>query len=149
MKRAADAGVPTFSVALADYPDRAAWDEALATAIAEFDPQLVVLAGFMRVIAAGTVARYRTINTHPSLLPSFPGAHALADALAAGVRVSGVTVHWVDAGLDSGPIIAQAPVQVLADDTEDTLRERVQTIEKPLYVSTIRQLCHSLEERTS
>jgi phosphoribosylglycinamide formyltransferase-1 len=83
------------------------------------------------------------------LLPAFPGAHALADALAAGVRVSGVTVHWVDAGLDSGPIIAQAPVEVLAGDTEDTLRDRIQAIEKPLYVSTIRQLCHSLEERTS
>jgi phosphoribosylglycinamide formyltransferase-1 len=84
------------------------------------------------------------VNTHPSLLPSFPGAHAIEDALAHGVKVTGVTVHRVDAGLDSGPILAQAAVPVLAGDTPDTLRERIQAVEKPLFVDTIRQLCGSL-----
>jgi len=141
MHRAATAGVPTFAVPLADYPDRATWDAALAEAIAEHRPDLVVLAGFMRLLAADTVARFEMVNTHPSLLPSFPGAHAVADALAYGVKVSGVTVHRVDAGLDSGPILAQAAVPVCPDDTVDSLRDRIQAVEKPLFVETIRQLC--------
>ena len=146
MKRAADAGIETFAVALADYPDRARWDEALAEALATFTPDLVVLAGFMRVIAGSTVARFPMVNTHPSLLPSFPGAHAVADALAHGVKITGVTVHRVDAGLDSGPILAQVAVPVRPDDTLDTLQARVQEAEKPLFIETIRQLCISIEE---
>jgi phosphoribosylglycinamide formyltransferase-1 len=141
MRRAAEAGVPTFAVALADHPDRAAWDVALADAIASYRPDLVLLAGFMRVLAPATVSRFEMINTHPSLLPSFPGGHAVADALAHGVKVSGVTVHRVDAGLDSGPILAQAAVPVLDGDTEDTLRQRIQAAEKPLFLDTIRRLC--------
>jgi phosphoribosylglycinamide formyltransferase-1 len=140
-RRAADAGVPTFAVALADYPDRPAWDAALAEAIAGHEPDLVLLAGFMRVLAPATVSRFEMINTHPSLLPSFPGGHAVADALAHGVKVTGVTVHRVDAGLDSGPILAQAAVPVLDGDTEDTLRQRIQAAEKPLFLDTIRRLC--------
>jgi len=141
MARAESAGIPTFSLALPDYTSRAEWDAALAAELARHRPDLVVLAGFMRVIAAGTVEAYSMVNTHPSLLPSFPGAHAVRDALAHGVKVSGVTVHRVDAGLDSGPILAQAAVEVRPDDTEQSLQERIQVVEKPLYVEAIRQLC--------
>jgi formyltetrahydrofolate-dependent phosphoribosylglycinamide formyltransferase len=148
MRRAADAGVPTFAVPLADFADRASWDAGLADAIAGHRPDLVLLAGFMRVLAADTVNRFEMINTHPSLLPSFPGGHAVADALAHGVKITGVTVHRVDAGLDSGPILAQAAVPVLPGDTVDSLRERIQLAEKPLFLSTIRQLCQSRQFRS-
>ena len=141
MARAAAAGIPTFAAPLADYSDRAGWNAALAEQIAGYRPDLVLLAGFMRVLDAATVSRFEMINTHPSLLPSFPGGHAVADALAHGVKVTGVTVHRVDAGLDSGPILAQTAVPVLDGDTADTLRERIQAAEKPLFVETIRQLC--------
>ncbi len=144
MRRAEAAGVATFAVPFADYPDRASWDAALAEAIGKHQPDLVALAGFMRLLAAETVNRFPMVNTHPSLLPSFPGAHAVADALARGVKVTGVTVHRVDAGLDSGPILAQAAVEVRTGDTEDSLRERIQAVEKPLFLQTIRQLCRSL-----
>ena len=144
MRRAEAAGVETFAVPFADYPDRPAWDAALAEAISKYQPHLVVLAGFMRILAAETVDRFPMVNTHPSLLPSFPGAHAVADALAHGVKVSGVTVHRVDAGLDSGPILAQAAVPVRPDDTVESLRSRIQEIEKTLYVEAIRQLCGSV-----
>ncbi|HJQ03618.1 MAG TPA: phosphoribosylglycinamide formyltransferase [Jatrophihabitans sp.] len=142
MKRAAEAGIETFTVSFADYSDRADWDRALARTMADYRPDLVVLAGFMRLLAADTVNRFTIVNTHPSLLPSFPGAHAIPDALAHGVKLTGVTVHRVDAGLDTGPILAQAAVPVYADDTEDSLRDRIQQVEKPLYIQTIRQLCH-------
>jgi phosphoribosylglycinamide formyltransferase 1 len=143
MRRAAEAGVPTFALALADFADRASWDAAVAEAIAGYRPDLVLLAGFMRVLAADTVNRFEMINTHPSLLPSFPGGHAISDALAHGVKITGVTVHRVDAGLDSGPILAQAAVPVLDGDTIDTLRERIQLAEKPLFLDTIRRLCQA------
>jgi phosphoribosylglycinamide formyltransferase-1 len=146
MKRAVHAGIPTFAVALADYPNRAAWDRALYAALAELAPDLVVLAGFMRVLDSATVDRFRMVNTHPSLLPSFPGAHAVRDALQHGVKITGVTVHWVDAGLDSGPILAQVAVPVIEGDTEASLLARVQEAEKPLFIGTIRQLCISIEE---
>jgi phosphoribosylglycinamide formyltransferase-1 len=141
MARAAAAGVPTFAAPLTDYADRAQWNAALAEQIAGHRPDLVLLAGFMRVLDAATVSRFEMINTHPSLLPSFPGGHAIADALAHGVKVTGVTVHRVDAGVDSGPILAQTAVPVLDGDTVDTLRERIQAAEKPLFLDTIRQLC--------
>lgn len=149
MRRAAAAGVPTFQVPLADYADRAEWDRALAEQIAAHRPDLVLLAGFMRVLAEATVNRFQMINTHPSLLPAFPGGHAIDDALAHGVKITGVTVHRVDAGLDSGPILAQAAVPVLDDDTVDTLRQRIQLAEKPLFLDTIRQLCQRLEPALS
>jgi len=149
MRRAAAAGVPTFAAALADYPDRASWDAALAEQIAAHRPDLVLLAGFMRVLAAATVSRFEMINTHPSLLPAFPGGHAVDDALAHGVKITGVTVHRVDAGLDSGPILAQVAVPVLDGDTVDSLRQRIQLAEKPLFLDTIRQLCLSFEPRLS
>jgi phosphoribosylglycinamide formyltransferase-1 len=141
MARAAAAGVPTFAVPLAGYADRADWNVALAEAIAGHRPDLVLLAGFMRVLDAATVSRFEMVNTHPSLLPSFPGGHAVNDALAHGVKITGVTVHRVDAGVDSGPILAQAAVPVLDGDTADTLRQRIQAAEKPLFLDTIRRLC--------
>ncbi|SHG01594.1 formyltetrahydrofolate-dependent phosphoribosylglycinamide formyltransferase [Jatrophihabitans endophyticus] len=135
--RARAAGVDTFAVALPDQPDRAAWNRALEAAIAAHEPDLVVLAGFMRILDVGVVQRFRIVNTHPALLPAFPGAHALRDALAAGVSHTGVTVHWVDEGVDTGPILAQVAVPVEPGDDEDSLRARVQAAERPLYVRTV------------
>ena len=146
MKRAADAGVEVFAVALADHPDRAAWNLALADKIAAYEPDLVVLAGFMRILAPSVIDRFKIVNTHPALLPAYPGAHAIRDALAGGATVTGVTVHWVDAGVDTGPVIAQVEVPVAPDDDEDSLRARVQAAEKPLYVQTLRRLVQELAD---
>lgn len=140
LERARDADVATFAVAPGEYPDRPAWNRALEAAIAELDPDLVVLAGFMRILDPGVVRRFRIVNTHPALLPAFPGAHAVRDALAAGAATTGVTVHWVDEGVDTGPVIAQVAVPVHPGDDEDSLRERVQAAEKPLYVRTLLDL---------
>lgn len=145
MTRAETVGVPTFAVALREQPDRGAWNAALAERIAAFEPHLVVLAGFMRLLAPEVVRRFRIVNTHPALLPAFPGAHAIRDALAAGAARTGVTVHWVDEGVDTGPVIAQLPVTVEPGDDENTLRERIQAVEKPLYLETIRLLCKEIE----
>ena len=145
MQRADEAGVPTFAVALRDHPDRASWNDELAATIAKYEPDLVVLAGFMRILAPSIVTRFRIVNTHPALLPAFPGAHAVRDALAAGVDSTGVTVHWVDEGVDTGPVIAQQAVPVEPDDDEESLRARVQAVEKPLYVRTLRQLCQEMQ----
>jgi formyltetrahydrofolate-dependent phosphoribosylglycinamide formyltransferase len=145
MARAAAQQVPTFAHVLRDYSDRPAWNAALAESIATFDPDLVVLAGFMRVLGPEVVGRFRIVNTHPALSPAFPGAHAIRDALAAGATETGVTVHWVDDGVDTGPIIIQQSVPVLPDDDEQSLRARVQATEKPLYVQAIRQLCTDAE----
>ncbi len=136
------AGVPTAVVALADFPSREEWNDALVRAIEQHAPDLVVLAGFMKILAPGTVARFggRIINTHPALLPSFPGAHGVRDALAYGVAVSGCTVIFVDDGVDTGPIVAQAAVEVLPDDTEESLHERIKTVERALVVDTVHAL---------
>ncbi len=144
MERARSAGVATFGVDRDAYSDRGAWDEAIFAAVADLDPDLVVLAGFMRILAPAFVRRFRTVNTHPSLLPAFPGAHALRDALEAGASSTGVTVHWVDEGVDTGPVIAQAVVPIEAGDDEDSLRSRVQAVEKPLFIDTIAALCKEL-----
>jgi formyltetrahydrofolate-dependent phosphoribosylglycinamide formyltransferase len=145
MRRADVVGAPTFALALGDYPDRAAWNSELADVIAKHEPDLVALAGFMRVLAPSVVARFRIVNTHPALLPAFPGAHAIRDALAAGVHTTGVTVHWVDEGVDTGAVIAQQSVPVEPGDDEDALRARVQAVEKPLYVATLRRLCQEMQ----
>jgi formyltetrahydrofolate-dependent phosphoribosylglycinamide formyltransferase len=145
MARAEAANLPTFAVALADYDDREAWNGALADTIAEHRPDLVVLAGFMRVLSPAVVQRFRIVNTHPAMLPAFPGAHAIRDALAAGVDTTGVTVHWVDEGIDTGPIIAQTVVAIEPGDDEQSLSRRIQIVEKPLYVNAIRQLCQEFE----
>lgn len=136
---ARDAGVASVVVSPKDFDDRAAWNVGLAEAVAVFQPDLVVLAGFMRILAPTFVRRFegRIINTHPALLPSFPGAHGVRDALAHGVKVTGCTVHVVDDGVDTGPIIAQAAVPVREDDDEPTLHERVKVAERALLVETV------------
>ncbi len=153
LERAADSGVPTFTVALADFAMREQWDTAYADAVATHEPDLVVCAGFMKVLGAGFLARFggRVVNTHPALLPSFPGAHAVPDALAYGVKMTGTTVHLVDEGVDTGPIVAQEAVPVLADDTEDTLHARIKNVERRLYVDVVGRLARhgwKLEGRT-
>jgi formyltetrahydrofolate-dependent phosphoribosylglycinamide formyltransferase len=145
MQRAEAAGVPTFAVALRDHPDRSAWNDELAATIAKYEPDLVALAGFMRLLAPAVVNRFRIVNTHPALLPAFPGAHAIRDALAAAVETTGVTVHWVDEGVDTGAVIAQQSVPIESGDDEESLRARVQAVERPLYVRTLKQLCQELE----
>jgi formyltetrahydrofolate-dependent phosphoribosylglycinamide formyltransferase len=144
LQRAQAAGVESFVVPFVDYADRGEWNRAFEKALADRTPDLVVLAGFMRILDAEIVNRFRMVNTHPALLPDFPGAHAIRDALAAGVATTGVTVHWVDAGVDTGPVIAQRAVAVEPGDDEDSLRERVQAVEKPLYVQAIRSLCQEI-----
>jgi len=136
---AREAGVPTAVVAPADFPDRVRWDAGLAQAVAVFDPALVVSAGFMRILGPGFLDRFggRVINTHPALLPAFPGAHAVRDALAHGVKVTGCTVHVVDAGVDTGPIIAQRAVRVSDDDDEARLHERIKDVERDLLVEVV------------
>ncbi|MDN4478195.1 phosphoribosylglycinamide formyltransferase [Demequina sp. SYSU T00039] len=133
------AGLATAVVKMADFPDRATWDQALARAIGSFDPDLVLLAGFMRIVGAPSLERFggRMVNTHPALLPAYPGAHAVRDALAGGAKVTGCTVIIVDAGVDTGPIVAQAPVEVAADDDEATLHERIKTVERRLVADTV------------
>ncbi|WP_424945125.1 phosphoribosylglycinamide formyltransferase [Cellulomonas shaoxiangyii] len=133
------AGVPTAVVAPQDFADRPAWDVALAESIGVFHPDLVVCAGFMRIIGSPTLERFapRILNTHPALLPSFPGAHGVRDALAYGVRVTGCTVHLLDAGVDTGPIVAQGVVGVEPDDDEASLHERIKAVERELLVRTV------------
>ena len=142
LARAERAGVPTFVVRLGDFAERADWDAALTEACAAHTPDLVVSAGFMKLFGAAFLDRFgdRTINTHPALLPAFPGMHAAADALAAGVDVTGATVFRVDAGIDSGEILAQEPVPVLPGDDVETLHERIKIVERRLLVDTVNQL---------
>lgn len=140
LDRAGAAGVPAFVVGLADCADRDEFDARTLDAVAACEPDLVVCAGYLRVLGAAFVRRFRVVNTHPSLLPAFPGVHAVADALRYGVRVTGVTVHAVDEGLDTGPILAQRCVEVLDDDDEASLRARVQAVERPLYADVVGRL---------
>lgn len=139
LARAAAAGIARATVRLADFPDRLAWDRALTVAVSTFRPDLVVLAGFMRLVGPAFLASFggRVLNTHPALLPAFPGAHAVRDALAHGVKVTGCTVIVVDEGVDSGPIVAQVPVAVQPDDDEDTLHERIKVAERALLVEVV------------
>ena len=139
---AAAAAVPRYTIVLADYPDRNAWDAAIAEATAAHNPDLVVSAGFMKILGPEFLSRFpgRVVNTHPALLPAFPGVHAVPDALAYGVRVTGCTVHLVDAGTDTGPILAQQAVPVLDDDDEATLHERIKVIERQLLVDVLEAL---------
>ncbi|MEN4477069.1 phosphoribosylglycinamide formyltransferase [Mycolicibacterium cosmeticum] len=136
---AAGAGVPSFTVRLGDHTDRAAWDSALTDAVARHEPDLVVSAGFMKILGPQFLSRFegRVVNTHPALLPAFPGARAVAEALGYGVRVTGATVHLVDAGTDTGPILAQETVPVLDDDDEETLHERIKVVERRLLVDVL------------
>jgi phosphoribosylglycinamide formyltransferase-1 len=127
---------------VSDFPDRAAWDAAFADETAKHEPDLVVSAGFMKLAGAAFLERFggRYINTHPALLPAFPGMHGARDALDYGVKVTGCTVFVVDAGIDTGPIVAQAAVPVLDDDDEATLHERIKTAERTLLVDTVARM---------
>jgi phosphoribosylglycinamide formyltransferase-1 len=132
-------GIGTAVVRMKDHPNRERWNEALAAAIAGYEPQVVVLAGFMRVLGAPVVQRFagHIVNVHPALLPLFPGTDGPAQAIRAGVRVSGCSVHVVDAGVDTGPILAQAVVPVLPDDDADRLHERIKRVEHALLPAVL------------
>jgi phosphoribosylglycinamide formyltransferase 1 len=136
---AAAASVPGYTVRLGDHPDRAAWDAAITAATAEHRPDLVVSAGFMKILGREFLSRFlgRVVNTHPALLPAFPGAHAVLEALTYGVRITGCTVHLVDEGMDTGPILAQEAVPVLDGDDEASLHERIKVVERQLLVDVL------------
>ena len=144
-------GIPTFVCRLGDHPDRTAWDRALADAIARYEPDLVVSAGFMKIVGPAVLGTFdgRLINTHPALLPAFPGAHAVRDALAAGATVTGTTVHLVDAGVDTGPVLAQREVAVRPGDDEASLHERIKDVERELLVQTVADLAPAVLKRKS
>lgn len=139
---AAEAGIPSYTVRLREHPDRAAWDAAIADATAAYSPDLIVSAGFMKILGPEFLSRFpaRVVNTHPALLPAFPGAHAVPDALDYGVKVTGCTVHLVDSGVDTGPILAQQAVEVLDSDDEQTLHERIKVVERRLLVDVLAAL---------
>jgi phosphoribosylglycinamide formyltransferase 1 len=136
---AAAASLPTFTVRLGDHPNRDAWDAAITAATVAHSPDLIVSAGFMKLLGPQYLSRFcgRILNTHPTLLPAFPGAHGVAEALAYGVKVTGCTVHLVDAGTDTGPILAQQSVPVLDGDNEETLHERIKVTERQLLVDVV------------
>ncbi|MGO1439247.1 MAG: phosphoribosylglycinamide formyltransferase [Brevibacterium yomogidense] len=146
LDRARSAGVETCVVVPSDHSARAEWNRALADTVASYDPDWVISAGFMRILGSAFVDRFagRIINTHPALLPSFPGAHGVRDAMAHGVKVAGTTFHLVDAGVDTGPIIAQFPVAVQDADDEESLHERIRAVERTRLV----ELLAFLAERT-
>ncbi len=148
LDRAAAAGVPSEVVQYSSFGDRAAFTAAVCDSIDRFDPHFIVLAGFMRVLGPDAILRFpnQIINVHPSLLPSFPGAHGVRDALKYGVAVTGVTVHFVDEQLDHGPIIAQEAVAVLPGDDEDSLHARLQAIEHRLLPHVVTQLAEGTLE---
>lgn len=136
---AAAASVPSYTVRLRDHDDRESWDAAITEATAAHEPDLIVSAGFMKILGPHFLSRFigRIINTHPALLPAFPGAHAVPDALDYGVKVTGCSVHLVDAGTDTGPLLAQEPVPVFDDDDEATLHERIKVVERRLLVEVL------------
>ncbi len=139
LARAARAGVPTFTHRLRDAASREEWDAGLARLVAGHRPDLVVLAGFMKLVGERFLAAYggRVVNTHPALLPSFPGMHGPADALAYGVKVTGATLFVVDAGVDTGQVVAQTVVPVVDDDTTDSLHERIKVAERAMLVESV------------
>jgi phosphoribosylglycinamide formyltransferase-1 len=145
LERAAQAGIETFVHPYAPSSDRSGWDRELTAQVARFAPDLVVSAGFLKLVGADFLAAFggRTINTHPALLPSFPGLHGPRDALAYGVKVTGATVFLVDEGIDTGAIVDQACVRVADDDTTQTLHERIKVAERELLIATTHQLATS------
>ncbi|MDK1472777.1 phosphoribosylglycinamide formyltransferase [Streptomyces sp. 549] len=152
LERAERAGLPTFVCRVGDHATREEWDRALTEATAAHRPDLVVSAGFMKIVGKHFLARFggRLVNTHPALLPSFPGAHGVRDALHYGVKLTGCTVHFVDDGVDTGPIIAQEAVEVRAEDDESALHERIKDVERRLLVDVVGRLAregYSIEGR--
>jgi len=144
LDRAHQARIETFTIPM--LPDRAEWDRELETLIAALKPDLVVSAGFMRILSERVTNKFRIINSHPALLPLFPAAHAVRDARAAGATETGTTIHWVDAGVDTGKVIAQERVEILPGDTEESLHERIKIVERGLIVATIAELLPTLEK---
>lgn len=140
IERAVRAGIPTFACRVPDYLTRADWDRGLERLVSDAGPDLLVSAGFMKVLGPQVLARHRVVNTHPALLPSFPGAHGVRDAMAHGVRITGCTCHWVDAGVDTGPIIDQRAVRVEDDDTVESLHERIKVLERQMLVDVVGSL---------
>jgi phosphoribosylglycinamide formyltransferase-1 len=142
LEHAAAAGIPTFVDSVKDYATRAEWDQALTAHVEAYAPDLVVSAGFRKLVGAHFLAAFgdRYINTHNALLPAFPGIHGPSDALAYGVKIAGATLFFVDAGVDTGPIIAQVSVPVLDDDTEETLTERIKVAERAQLVEHVGRL---------
>lgn len=144
LRRAASLSIQSAVVDFDSFPARADWEDALSKVIASFDPWLVVSAGFMRVLSPEFLTKFLVINSHPSLLPLFPGAHAVRDALAAGESMTGCTVHFVDAGIDTGPVIEQREVVVYPSDTEATLHERIKEIERVLLPKVVAKLAFEI-----
>ena len=142
LDRARVAGIPTLAIPPGDFATREEWNEALLGAVRDWSPDWVVSAGFMRILGPSFVDAFpgHVINTHPALLPAFPGAHAVRDAMACGVKVTGCTVHVVDHGVDTGPILAQRAVEVHDDDDEESLHERIKTEERQLLIDTVTRL---------
>jgi phosphoribosylglycinamide formyltransferase 1 len=137
LARADRAGVPTFVAQVSDYSSREHWDRALGDKVAAFEPDLVVSAGFMKLVSADFLGKFLTLNTHPALCPAFPGMHGPRDALEHGVKVTGATLFVVDAGVDTGPIVAQVPVEVAEDDDVESLHERIKTAERAMLVDAV------------
>lgn len=146
LARAHARGVPTFTCDPRTYPDRVAWNVALLAQVDAHRPDLIVSAGFMRIIGAPLLGAYpgRIINTHPAYLPEFPGAHAVRDALAAGVAQTGCTVHVVDEGIDTGPVLVQERVPIVAGDDEAALHERIKIVERRLLIATVTDLVSAM-----
>lgn len=138
LERAMSAGIPNKVIAM--LANRVDWDRQIISALTDLQPDLVVSAGFMRILSSECVSKFRIVNSHPALLPLFPGAHAVRDALASGATKTGTTIHWVDAGVDTGAIIAQEEVEIMPRDTEESLHERIKIVERRLYVATLQQL---------
>lgn len=143
LERAEKSGIKTFVHPM--LSNRQEWDSELMRHIESLNPDLIVSVGFMRILSPEIVSKFKVINTHPALLPQFPGAHPVRDAMAAGVAVTGATVHWVDSGVDTGKVIAQTEVNVLPDDSESTLHERIKIVEQSLIVETLKKLLPALE----
>ncbi|MEU2828231.1 phosphoribosylglycinamide formyltransferase [Streptomyces lavendulae] len=142
LERAEKAGIPTFVCPVKDYGSREEWDAALTEATDAHAPDLVVSAGFMKIVGKNFIDRFggRFVNTHPALLPAFPGAHGVRDALAYGAKVTGCTVHFVDSGVDTGPIIAQGVVEIRDGEDEAALHERIKEVERQLLVDVVGRL---------
>ncbi len=146
LNRAKQAGIPTVTLLIKNFADRSEWNRALIEEVANSNPWLVVSAGFMRILSPEFVNKFQTINTHPALLPAFPGAHAVKDAIAAGVEVTGATVHFVDEGVDTGQIIKQVSVEIHKGDSQTDLHERIKIEERKILVQTIEELVLKTQE---
>jgi phosphoribosylglycinamide formyltransferase-1 len=140
--RAANSNIESFIIPMRS--DRQQWDDEVHQKLESLEPDLVVSAGFMRILSSKSVSRFRIVNSHPALLPLFPGAHAVRDALASGANQTGTTIHWVDSGIDTGEIIAQEAIEIAPTDTEDSLHERIKIVERRLYVATLQLLLTDL-----